>query len=350
MDKSQLAQFEQQIKNATPQELQRAGIVFDEGKRPLMRDDVMQMARDAELIGSGSVGIPAYASVYMIPEAVNALYAPKRAEEIFGGYQYGTRTHHYLNFRLEELTGNLAAYGDFNNNGTVGINNNWEYRQQFEVQTHVIFGDKESEEYAMAQIDYVGGKKRAGLELLERFRNASYFYGIDGLQNYGYFNDPNLQTVISPADKAAGGKKWAVATNSEIYTDVLNLYNELNKNANGLISKTDSMTLMVSADSNTMLGKTDTTVGFTTAEDLIKRNFPNMKIVQVPEMETSAGNHLGLVADNIMGSSVTAAGFSEKLRYGRLIPETTSYSQKMSASTWGFICKQPVGIAGMLGV
>ncbi|XKM12668.1 hypothetical protein RCS94_06475 [Orbaceae bacterium ac157xtp] len=350
MNKELLQQLSHQVKNASVQELAKAGVVFEGNQRPLMRDDVVQLANDAALIGNASAGIPAYAGLYMTPEAIQALYAPKRAEAIFGGYQYGTRVHHYLNFRFEELTGNVAAYGDFNNNGTAGANYNWEYRQQFEVQTNIIFGDKEAEEYALAQIDYIGGKKKSALELLERFRNASYFYGIDGLQNYGYFNDPNLNATITPLPKAAGGTSWANATNSEIYADVLHLYGVMNKRANGLIEKTDSFTLMVSADSNTALGKTDQTVGFTTAEDLIKRNFPNMTIVQVPEMETLAGNHVGLIVDNVMGGGVAAAGFSEKLRSGRLIPGTTSYSQKQSASTWGLICKQPVGIASMLGV
>lgn len=342
--------IEGMLKSASSGELAKAGIVMPDNARPMFENDIRAKANDAALIGNPSVGIPSYLGVYIIPEAIKALYAPKRGEEIFGGYQYGSRVHPYLNFRFEELTGNIAAYGDFNTNGTANPNFNWEYRQQFEAQTNIIFGDKEVEEYGLAVIDYVGAKKKAAMETLERFRNASYFYGINGLQTYGYFNDPNLNAVITPPVKAAGGTSWDKATNSEIYTDILNMFAEMAKRSKGLISKTSDFTLMVAPDSSAMLGKTDTTIGFTTAEDLIKRNFPNMNIVIVPEMETDAGNHVGLIAKEINGDGVTAAGFSEKMRFGRLIPDTTSYSQKQSASTWGFICKQPVGIVGMLGV
>ena len=87
-----------------------------------------------------------------------------------------------------------------------------------------------------------------------------------------------------------------------------------------------------------------------TALQLIKANYPNMEVVQVPELATAAGDMLYLTLKDADGISVAEASYSEKYRLGRLIPQVSSYEQKASAGTYGGVVKYPAFIATMTGI
>ncbi|RKS87325.1 uncharacterized protein DUF2184 [Orbus hercynius] len=341
--------FEKLLQQASAQELANAGIAVM-GGRPAFRSDTARLANDAALIGQASVGIPDFLALYIDPQSIKALFTPMRGEQTFGAFQYGNWTTKQYQGRFEEPTGNYGAYGDFSENGTTGANYNWFYRQSFEAQTFVEFGDRDVESYALANIDRVGDLKYAAFLTLEKFRNASYYYGVDGLQTYGLFNDPNLNPTISPNTKAGGGTTWTNATNIEIYNDFLKLFEDAQNHAGGNIEITDKVKVTLSPVRYTRLLATDAYVGSKSALELIKGAFTNLEIVQAPELSTDAGEQLTMVFDSVDGRPVCAAGFTEKLRSHRLIPASSSYKQKISAGTWGLIVKQPVGLASMLGI
>lgn len=201
---------EQVLSQASAEELAQVGIQLPLGGRPIFKNEMGQkikMARDEALIGNPSVGIPDYLSLYIDPQSVKALFTPMRAEETFGAFQYGDWATKIYQFRFEEVTGNVAAYGDFNKSGTTGANYNWLYRNSYEFETFIQFGDRDVDEYARANIDRVGDLKYAGVLTLDKTRNATYYFGVDGLLNYGLFNDPNLNPTMQPNTKASGGTR-----------------------------------------------------------------------------------------------------------------------------------------------
>ena len=42
--------------------------------------------------------------------------------------------------------------------------------------------------------------------MLNKFSNLTYFFGVQGLQNYGLLNDPHLNASLTPATKAPSAK------------------------------------------------------------------------------------------------------------------------------------------------
>ena len=87
----------------------------------------------------------------------------------------------------------------------------------------------------------------------------------------------------------------------------------------------------------------------------IKTNFPNLKIVTVPEFAINGGGNGGgtefvqLIADNIEGQVTCEAAFTEKMRAHAIVTKTSSWEQKKSQGAWGVIFYRPVFVASMLG-
>ena len=84
--------------------------------------------------------------------------------------------------------------------------------------------------------------------------------------------------------------------------------------------------------------------------DLLKKNYPGIKIVTVPEYATAAGQKVQLVVDSVEGQKTWECKFTEKMRAHAVVVEESSWRQKKSGGTWGAIIRQPLGIASMIGV
>jgi hypothetical protein len=84
--------------------------------------------------------------------------------------------------------------------------------------------------------------------------------------------------------------------------------------------------------------------------DLLKKNYPNLKVETAPEYATASGNLVQLFADEIQGQRTAAVAFTEKLRAHPIIVAASSFKQKKSQGTWGSIIFRPFLIAQMLGV
>ncbi len=63
-----------------------------------------------------------------------------------------------------------------------------------------------------------------------------------------------------------------------------------------------------------------------------------------------AGNFMQLIAEEVDGQETGYCAFNEKMRAHKLIPELSSYKQKVSAGTWGCILRQTFTISSMLGI
>jgi hypothetical protein len=87
-----------------------------------------------------------------------------------------------------------------------------------------------------------------------------------------------------------------------------------------------------------------------TARQLIKETYPNMEVVQIPELSTVSGEELYLTMGEVDGIAVSETAYSEKYRLGRLIAETSSFKQKASGATFGGVVKMPAFIATMTGI
>ena len=304
------------------------------------------LAQDAQptLITTSNAGIPAYMTNYVDPKVIEILVTPMKAAEIVGGeIRKGNWTTTTEQFSVVESVGEVSSYGDFNENGTIGANINWVYRDSYLFQTFTQWGELELERAGEARIDLAARLQIASALVLNKFQNKSYFFGISGLRNYGLLNDPSLFSPISPA---AG--TWATLDAAAIYTDIQRLYKQLIVQTKGLIEASTPMTLALSPTSETNLTKTN--IYNVNVYDQLKKNFPNMRIVSAVEYATDSGELVQLIANSIDGQETAEVAFNEKMRAHPVVVGASNYKQKKTGGTWGCVIKQPTAIAQLLGV
>jgi hypothetical protein len=326
--------------------------------------DAMQMGMDAQpgLVTTSNSGIPAWMTYFTDPDILRVLTAPNAAAEIFGEKQKGEWTSTAIIFPVVEQTYEVSSYGDFNNNGRAGINMNFPERQPYLYQTVCEYGDLEVERAGLAKIGFVAEQKQAAINGLNKFQNLTYFRGVQGLQNYGCLNDPALFPAIAPAPKAAGGIAWLNgtvfnATANEIFADIQQLVIQLINQSSGQIDVRSKFVLSMSPRSEGALTATNSfNVNVLT---LLKNNFPNMEVktaiqygalsAQNPQGST-LGEFVQLFCPDAEGQDSGYCSFNMKLKAGPVVRDLSSYKQKLSQGTNGFILRQPFAIATCVGV
>ena len=325
-----------------------------------------RFAMDAQpqLLTTPTAGIPAMLTSSIDAEVFRVLFTPNKAVEILGEQKRGTWVDDTIFFPVVEPTGEVSSYGDFNNNGRAGINFAWPQRQQYLFQVIKIYGERELDRAALGKINLVTEIDVAAAEVMNRFLNFTYLFGIQGLQNYGILNDPSLPASLTPATKAAGGTAWidpttkvAKATANEVYNDVLALFAQLVSQTSGLVDAQTALLLILSPAASVGL---NTTNSFNVnVYDLLKKNFPNLTVVTVPQYgaQTSinpqgvaAGEFIQLIALDLGRQRAGFAAYSEKYREHPIIRQMSSFEQKVSGGSWGSILRMPVAVASMVGI
>lgn len=301
------------------------------------------------LVTVSNAGIPAFLSTYIDPKLIEVLVSPMKAAEVVGSeVKKGDWTTETAMFPVVESTGETSSYGDYSENGMAGANTNFPQRQSYHYQVMTQWGERELEKAGLARVDWANRLNIASVLTLNKFQNKTYFFGVSGLQNYGLLNDPNLSAPITPTTKVAGGTSWAVATANEVNKDVQKLYKQLQLQANGLIQLDTPMTLAMSPNSEVYL--TNTTDFNVNVQDILKKNFPNLKVVTAPEYATTSGEFMQLIVDTYEGQRTADVAFTEKLRAHPIVIGSSNWKQKKSQGTFGAIIYRPAFIASMLGI
>jgi hypothetical protein len=293
---------------------------------------------------TANAGILSLFTTYVDPKIIKILVTPMKAAELYGERKLGDWTEDTAAFPMAERTGTTTAYGDFNEGGVSGANVQWPFRQSFHYQTFTKWGQRELERNAKAKIDWANQVNEGSVLALSKFQNTSYLFGIAGLQNYGGVNDPSLPASIAVTTT------WSAATADVIYGDVLRLVTDMVTRSGGLVDADSAYTLGISPGNAMNLNKTNQyNVNVKTQ---IATNFPNLKIVTLPEFNTqgSGGTELvQLIADSVEGQRTVETAFTEKMRAHAMITLDSSWRQKKSQGTWGTVFYAPVFVSSMYG-
>lgn len=323
------------------------------------------LAMDAQpsLSTDPNSSIPSLLTNYIDPDIYEVVFAVLAMEEILGVERKGDWTMQTAMFPVTESTGEVSSYGDRSNSGRVNANTNWPQFQSYLFQTIMEYGDLELERAGLAKINWVSEQQKAATRLLNTFSNLTYAFGVAGLQNNGLLNDPALPANLTPSTKAAGGVTWFTAggapnaTANEVYNDIVALFEALVATNQGNVSKDTPMTLAMSPASEVAL--TFTNSYNVNVEDLLKKNFKNLKVKSAPQYGVlsasnpqgiAGGNLVQLIADSVQGQKTGFCAYNDKLRSFPIIRDLSSFRQKMVSGTWGAIIRYPAGIQGMLGV
>lgn len=331
----------------TFKEIEKKGFVFHDNARGWL-------AMDAALNTIPNTTVPYELLNYISPTVIEVLTAPRVANEIFSERKVGDWTTANYKYPVVEYTGEVNPYADYGDGATAGINVNWNNREQYIYQTSITYGDLEVDMTAQTKMNLIEQKQRGASTTIAIASNKYYMLGVSGKSIFGLLNDPDLPPAITPtvvngavtwADKAALGN----AAVNAVYADWQKLFGQLVKQTDGLIDATSEMTLLISPDMSVLLATTSQYN--VSVMDMINKNAPNLKVIQVPELATPlAGNTMMLMVKDLAGQETAELTFGVKLRTGRVVPELSAFRQKFSASTYGFIMKIPAAFAIMSGL
>lgn len=303
------------------------------------------------LVTAPNASIMSLLTTLVDPKQIEILLSPTKAADVYGETKKGTWVDQTVAFPVVENTGEVSAYGDWNEDGRSDFNANWPQRQAALWQTITEWGDLEVERYGLARIDAIARKNISSANTLNRMANLVYFYGWTGLQNYGGLNDPGLSAALTPATKLAGGTGWINALPTEILADIQACYFALQSQTTGTggnLELTDKMTLALHPQSETYLANTNS-FGLT-AMEMIRKVFPGLTVKTAVQYLSGTTYSLQLIVDEIEGQRTMECAFNEKMRAHRVIPAMSSFRQKKTAGAWGTIVYRPNAVALMSGI
>lgn len=318
-----------------------------------------RLALDAQptLFTTPSSGIPAFLTTYIDPNIIEIAFTKNKAEEIFGpARQLGSWVDATAMFPMVERTGEVSTYGDWNNNGLAGANVNFPQRQNYLYQVIAQWGELQMERMARAKIDWASQLSEASVLVLNKFMNLMFFFGLNGLQNYGMLNDPSLGAAIQPGPKAYGAQAhgpWitagvVTATPNEIFTDIQSLVIQLITQSNGLIDVDSALVLALPP---ALEGAITASNSFgVNVRDLLVKSFPNLRIVNAPQYTTASGNVAQLICTSVDGQDTAFVAYSERLRLHPVVRDLSAFKQKRTQGAWGAVIRLPFAIDSMIGL
>lgn len=325
-----------------------------DGKIVLNDPDLHQLANDAAMSTQPNIGAPAMLYAYLDPRIIEILFGVTNATEFFEKTKVGDWEDETANFAVEEITGQVGPYSDYGDGVQSDVNYDFPVRQNFRYQTALKYGDLEVAKASRAKINLAARKQNAAAQTIARAENKFQLYGVAGMEIYCMLNDPNLPETITPisvnskstwADKVAADPTNAA---NLVFNDVNKLWQTLTANNGGHLDVNAPIVLGIS---NKMIGYlTQPNTYGKTAKVLLQENYPNIKIVQLPELSTNAGEMLYMTVLDLYDDATGFCAFSRAFQLGRLVPKLSSFEQKATASTWGCVIRRPSLVCTMTGI
>jgi hypothetical protein len=349
-------------------QLKAKGIVVEGAKGVMAYDTVngkiktnfskTALAMDSALQTTPNVAYPASFFQYIDPQIVEILFGVTNANKIAPEVKQGTWADEFYTYTTEEAIGDVTAYSDRTENVTSEVNYEFQTREQARFETILQYGNLEVDKASQAKIALASRKQIAGANIIARKQNQFYLYGVSGKINYGLLNDPNLNASINPNTITIGGNTyttWADKTANDaqnagnhVFNDVLKLWSELSSKNGGNIDQNERIILAVS---NNVVSYLSAPNAFgLTAMAMIKDNFPNLEVVQLPELSTQAGEQIKMIVPSLYGVDTVNLVYSDKFRAMQVVQTVSGYKQKLVSTSYGAVVKRSSLIATMNGV
>ena len=316
--------------------------------RPRFLDATMAMDVQSELVTVSNAGIPFFLANWLDPKVIPILVSPMMAAQIAGEAMKGDWLTETAMFLTAEAVGETSAYGDYSNSGSSNVNVNFPQRQNFLFQCFMQWGQREVARFGLAKLDWVSQQQQANALALMKALNFMYFYGVANLENYGLLNDPALPPALTPL------YSWLTnssATANTIYQDIVRLFIQLQVQSGGVV-QTDSPMVLALSPTNSVALKEVTLYNTNSVLELLKQNFPNIRIetaVQYGPPYSAAGQLVQLICESLEGQRTLEASFSSKLMAHNMVVDTSSWRQKRSSGGFGTMIYRPFLIASMVG-
>jgi hypothetical protein len=327
------------------EKLNEGGIYINGLKGSFAKDGKGFLDEGGAAITAANIGTPVELLTFISPDAVEVLTSPRNATKLFPEVIQGDWSTEAIKYRVEELVGNAAPYGDYSENGTSDVNNEFIKMDTFRIQTLIKCGDLESARTAQAKINLVSSKQKAAANTLNAYANRIYMFGVKGLAIYGIVNHPQLPAAIS-SQNVGGNTDWADKEAGDIYDDIVKVMVSLESQSDGHVDANSRGKFAMSPRLSGFLNKKNQ--WGISVKQMIKDSYPNMELVSVPEFQTGAGDYFYAFADEVLGTATGECASQVKMKTFPVIQEVSSIKQKAANMESGFRLNLPFAIARML--
>jgi hypothetical protein len=338
-------------------DLAQLGIVLD-----TRHINQMAAAMDANVlqptIGAATMAVPVQYLQTWLPGLVRTITAARVIDEIVGMSVGGQWSDEEVIQTVLEPTGSAVPYTDTGNVPLASWNPSYERRTvvRFE-QGFSVSRLEEDRAGRMPNLNTAAEKRLSATLALEILRNRIGFYGFmsgDG-RTFGYLNDPNLPAYVTVANPGSG-TTWAVKTFLQITADIRVAAAALRARSGSTIDPArTNLVLSVASAAVDMLSVTSD-FGIS-VYDWIRKTYPNMRIVPVPELDGANGgaNVFYLHAETVDdGSSDGSRVFDQivpaKLKSLGVEQRAKSYLEDFTNATAGVMLKRPWAVVRYSGI
>lgn len=295
-----------------------------------------------ELVTTSNSGVPYYLSNILDPRLIEVLVSPMVATSILSETQRGDWTTNTVQFKVIESEGQVSAYGDYSESGTVSANDDFPTRQAFHYQTFTQWGERELANQGLAGVEWAARQNISSALILNKFQNDMYFFGISSLQNYGILNDPGLYAPI------AATAAWSTLDALGVYGEFIRMFTQLQSQSNGTVTMETPLTIALSNVLQVQLTKV-TSFNVSVA-DMLKKNFPNHRIVPAVQYSTGSGELVQMIVDRFDDGVETGnCIYTEKMRAHAMVTLSSAWKQKKSQGGFGAVYYRTFGVSQLLG-
>lgn len=302
-----------------------------------------------------NAGTPVYYLRTFYGQQTRYVLRKRVAEELMGVTTAGNWEDFELVFPFAEDIGQPWEYGDTTLTPYADYNLEWVRRGVVRFEMGFECRILEQLRQGRANIDVYSSKRRAAITALDVLLNRISFFGYNngsGVGTFGFLNDPLLPGYITVADGASGDTTWVSKKGVEICDDILEALKTLNiQTGYNFDMYNDRCTLALSGAQAAYLSK-PVDITLKTARDWLRENFPNVRVVQVPELVSANGseNAFYVYADELEGQRVIENFIPSRLRFLGIDRYTKGFEEAYSCATAGVLVRLPIGVVRYSGI
>lgn len=296
-------------------------------------------------ITANNIGMPAGILTQLSAQHVENVLAKRTGEEVLKRKEKlldWSDTEYILPFT--ETAGKTTPYGDFAQPEVTGMNVNYNKYGHYLFSTKYIYGERESEQFSKAKINYPNMVLGAATEAIAIELNRTAFHGyIENSSSkflcYGLLNNPSLSNYTASA------KTFSAMTWQEVMAFFATAVKALVTQTGNVVNGQSAIRVPISAGAYADLESKYTDLGIPVLETLQTR-YKKMEFIpaiELDDVDSTVDNVIYFIGETPAGGlpDTTKLGFSEIAKMGNVITSDYSYSQAMSAGTVGAIVYKP---------
>lgn len=299
------------------------------------------------------LGTPVQFLQTWFPELIAYLTQARTIDELLGRTIAGRWEDEEVVQVISEHTGQARVYFDKTTTPLASYNLEYERSTIVRFEEGVEVGVLEEARAERFNINSLEHKRQAAANSLAISLNYIGFFGYNNGTNrtYGLLNNPNLPDYITASTGASGDTTWNTKTYAETTNDIRLIASELRVQSGGNIRpERDAWVLAVPLNKTEYLniendfGKSVYT--------WIQENYPNVRIVSIPEFDGANGGEdvLYAFAETINGQPVMRQIVPEVFRLIGSERWAKNFREVYSNASAGVMVLQPLGVIRMTGI